>query len=185
MTHIGVVAVATLLSTFAWITLLLNAATLLLVVMIVRRAGPKTKVYTAFTARADQVAVFITLAASLGSLYLSEIGDLTPCRWCWIQRIAMYPLALILLIGWITRDRQVRRYAVPIALLGMAASTWHYLLQQVPSLSDANSCTLATPCSVTYIEKFGFISIPWMAGSVFLLTLVLLVGVRSTQSRIG
>jgi disulfide bond formation protein DsbB len=97
----------------------------------------------------------------------------------------MYPLALILLIGWITRDRQVRRYAVPIALLGLAASTWHYLLQQVPSLSDANSCTLATPCSVTYIEKFGFISIPWMAGSVFLLTLVLLVGVRSSKSRIG
>ena len=94
----------------------------------------------------------------------------------------MYPLALVLLISWITGDRFVRRYAVPIAALGLGASIWHYLLQQIPSLSDANSCSLSTPCSVTYIEKFGFISIPWMAGSVFAMTLVFLLGFRSAES---
>ncbi|MCS5689222.1 MAG: hypothetical protein NZ659_10620, partial [Acidimicrobiales bacterium] len=63
-------------------------------------------------------------------------------------------------------------------------STWHYLLQQVPSLSDSQSCSFATPCSVTYIEKFGFVSVPWMAGSVFLLILLLLAGFRSNEGRI-
>tara|TARA_Y100001970_G_C13801556_1_gene635318 strand:+ start:39 stop:332 length:294 start_codon:yes stop_codon:yes gene_type:complete len=97
----------------------------------------------------------------------------------------MYPLALILVIAWCFRDSHVRRYAVPIAVLGMSASAWHYLLQQVPSLSDADSCSLVTPCSVTYLEKFGFISIPWMAGSVFLFTVVLLAGFGSNKIGVG
>ena len=177
--------VATMLSMFAWLTLLVNAVTLLLIICLLRRNGTRSALPSTFRVAASRLAVVITVAASLGSLYLSEVGDLTPCRWCWIQRIAMYPLAFVLLIGWLTGDRLVRRYAVPMAVLGLAASTWHYLLQQVAFLSDAESCSLMTPCSVTYIEKFGFISIPWMAGSVFLLTVILLMGFRSTESRIG
>ena len=177
--------VATVLSMFAWLTLLVNALTLLLIISLVRRNITRTPFPGTFGFAASRLAVAVTVAASLGSLYLSEVGDLTPCRWCWIQRIAMYPLAFVLLIGWFTGDRLVRRYAVPMAVLGLAASIWHYLLQQVPGLSDAESCSLTTPCSVTYIEKFGFISIPWMAGSVFLLTVILLTGFRSTDSRIG
>ena len=177
--------VATILSMFAWMALLVNAVTLFLVILLVRRKVTRSAIPSSFSASASQLAVVITVAASLGSLYLSEVGDLTPCRWCWIQRTAMYPLAFVLLVGWFTGDRLVRRYAVPMAVLGLAASIWHYLLQQVPFLSDAESCSLTTPCSVTYIEKFGFISIPWMAGSVFLLTVILLTGFRSTDSRIG
>ena len=94
----------------------------------------------------------------------------------------MYPLALILVIAWCYRDGHVRRYALPIAVLGMSASAWHYLLQRIPSLSAADSCSLVTPCSVTDLEKFGFISIPWMAGSVFLFTVVLLTGFGSNQN---
>ena len=177
--------VATVLSMFAWLTLLVNALTLLLIISLVRRKVTRSAFPGTFGLAASRLAIAVTVAASLGSLYLSEVGDLTPCRWCWIQRMAMYPLAFVLLIGWFTGDRLVRRYAVPMALLGLAASIWHYLLQQVPVLSDAESCSLTTPCSVTYIEKFGFISIPWMAGSVFLLTVILLTGFRSTDSRIG
>ena len=177
--------VATVLSMFAWLTLLVNALTLLLIISLVRRNVTRSAFPGTFGVVARRLAVAVTVAASLGSLYLSEVGDLTPCRWCWIQRMAMYPLAFVLLIGWFTGDRLVRRYAVPMAVLGLAASIWHYLLQQVPGLSDAESCSLTTPCSVTYIEKFGFISIPWMAGSVFLLTVILLTGFRSTDSRIG
>ena len=177
--------VATVLSMFAWLTLLVNALTLLLIISLVRRNVTRSAFPGTFGFAASRLAVAVTVAASLGSLYLSEVGDLTPCRWCWIQRMAMYPLAFVLLIGWFTGDRLVRRYAVPMAVLGLAASIWHYLLQQVPGLSDAESCSLTTPCSVTYIEKFGFISIPWMAGSGCLLTVILLTGFRSTDSRIG
>jgi disulfide bond formation protein DsbB len=182
VTQIGVMAVFTVLSVFGWLTLLVNAVTLVLIVLRIRWNVTKSDFGRTYEVRAQQLATLVTVVASLGSLYLSEIGDLIPCRWCWIQRTAMYPLAMVLLISWITGDRFVRRYAVPMAILGLAASTWHYLVQQVPALSDSNSCSLSTPCSVTYIEKFGFISIPWMAGSVFLLTLTLLLGFRPIES---
>ena len=175
-------AVATILSIFAWLTLLLNVVTVALIAIVVRRTRPQIKLFEVFVSRTRHIAAVVTVAASLGSLYLSEIGNLTPCRWCWIQRTAMYPLALILVIAWCCRDGHVRRYALPIAVLGMGASAWHYLLQRIPSLSDADSCSLVTPCSVTYLEKFGFISIPWMAGSVFLFTVVLLTGFGSNQN---
>ena len=138
--------VATVLSMFAWLTLLVNAVTLLLIISLVRRNVTRSAFPGTFGLAASRLAIAVTVAASLGSLYLSEVGDLTPCRWCWIQRMAMYPLAFVLLIGWFTGDRLVRRYAVPMAVLGLAASIWHYLLQQVPGLSDAESCSLTTPC---------------------------------------
>ena len=185
MAHIGGVAVATVLSIFGWLTLLLNAVTVALIAMLVRRTRPQFKLFELFVSRVRHVAAVVTVAASLGSLYLSEIGNLTPCRWCWIQRTAMYPLALILVIALCFRDGHVRRYALPMAMLGMSASVWHYLLQRIPSLSDADSCSLLTPCSVTYLDKFGFISIPWMAGSVFLFAVVLLAGFGSEKSGVG
>jgi disulfide bond formation protein DsbB len=177
--------VASVLSLFAWGVLFINALMLGLVALAVISYRRKTRAVNRVRSIAGPLSIVVTVVATLGSLYLSEIGDLSPCRWCWIQRVFMYPLAVVLVIAWLTRDRHVRRYAVPLSLMGVAASIWHYLLQQVPSLSDAKSCSLTTPCSVTYIEKFGFISIPWMAGSVFVLVLMLLIGFRSREGRIG
>ena len=131
-----------------------------------------------------ELAALATVAATLGSLYLSEVAHLIPCRYCWFQRVAMYPLAVVLVVALIARDRGVRKYAVPLALAGLGLATWHYLLQNIPSLENASSCNILNPCTVKYAWKFGFISIPYMAGSVFLLTLMLLWG-RSRASRIG
>ena len=120
------------------------------------------------------VAALLALGATLGSLHLSEIAHLEPCRWCWFQRIAMYPLALVLLIGLIFRDRTVYRYGLPMCVAGAAMSTWHYLLQHFPDLEGATTCSITSPCAVRYAWEFGFVSIPYMAGSVFVLVGVLL-----------
>ena len=120
------------------------------------------------------VAAALAVGATLGSLYLSEIAHLEPCRWCWFQRIAMYPLALVLVTGLAFGDRFVYRYGLPMCIAGAAASTWHYLLQHFPDLGGASTCSLSSPCTVRYAWEFGFVSIPYMAGSVFVLTGVLL-----------
>ena len=120
------------------------------------------------------VAALLAVGATLGSLYLSEIAHLEPCRWCWFQRIAMYPLALVLVVGWLRRDRGVHLYGLPMCLAGAAMSTWHYLLQHFPDLEGATTCSLTSPCTVRYAWEFGFVSIPYMAGSVFVLVGVLL-----------
>ncbi|NDE79574.1 MAG: disulfide bond formation protein B, partial [Actinobacteria bacterium] len=54
------------------------------------------------------LAWLVAAVATAGSLYFSEIADYVPCRLCWFQRVCMYPLAGILLVAAIRRDRNVR-----------------------------------------------------------------------------
>lgn len=109
--------------------------------------------------------------AMAASLYYSESVGFIPCEFCWYQRIAMYPLAVILLVAAITRDERVAKYVIPIAGIGLALSVYHYQLQVFPDQGGA--CSSGVPCSARYVEEFGFISIPFMAGCAFLSILAL------------
>jgi disulfide bond formation protein DsbB len=112
--------------------------------------------------------------AMASSLYYSDVVGFVPCEFCWYQRIAMYPLAVILLVAGITRDDRVAKYAIPIAVIGLALSIYHYQLQVFPQ--QGGSCSSGVPCTTRYVEEFGFISIPFMAGCGFLSVLALQIG---------
>ena len=122
-----------------------------------------------------QVAFVVALAATLGSLYLSEVAHIVPCRLCWYQRIAMYPLPVLLGIAWWKRDGGVRRYALPLAVIGLAISTYHVLVERFPSLEGSSVCEVANPCTIRWVERFGFVTIPIMALAAFALISGLLV----------
>jgi disulfide bond formation protein DsbB len=124
------------------------------------------------------LAAAVAVTSTLGSLYLSEMANFTPCKLCWYQRIAMYPLAVILPIAAVKRDPHVLRYAVPIATIGGGISIYHYLMQRFPSWSSSASCDLSAPCTVTWIWEFHFISIPFMALSGFAAIITLLLWAR-------
>jgi len=127
------------------------------------------------------LAWIVAVVATAGSLIYSEVVHFVPCRLCWFQRIAMYPLSIILLVGAIRREALVKYYALPLSVVGAVISIWHYLIQAFPSL-ESGSCDLANPCSARYVEVFGFISIPFMAGAGFILISVLLAFyVRATH----
>jgi disulfide bond formation protein DsbB len=119
------------------------------------------------------LAWIVALVCTVGSLIYSEVIHFVPCRLCWFQRIAMYPLAFILLVGAIRREAVVKYYALPLALVGLAVSIYHNLIQINPSL-EGGSCDPLNPCSARTIEVFGFIDIPFMAGAAFILISVLL-----------
>ena len=130
-----------------------------------------TSLHALIRQRGRWLAFAVAATAMSGSLYYSEIANFPPCDFCWYQRIAMYPLALILLIAAISNDRQIGRYVIPIALIGLALSTYHYQLQLFPE--QASSCQPAIPCHTQWVDQFGFVSIPFMAGSSFLAILAL------------
>lgn len=126
------------------------------------------------------LAFLVALVATVGSLVYSEVIGFEPCRLCWFQRIAMYPLAVILFVGAIRREATVKLYALPLALVGLGISIWHYLIQTFPSLSAGASCDPSVPCSAKYVDVLGFVSIPFMAGAGFtLITVLLLLYVRA------
>jgi disulfide bond formation protein DsbB/mono/diheme cytochrome c family protein len=108
-------------------------------------------------------ALLVAWVAMLGSLYFSEVRHYIPCTWCWYQRILMYPIALVLAVGLLRRDAQVPFYSATFSLIGIAASTYHYLLQKTDWFSESTACTGAVPCSFDYINWLGFITIPFLA----------------------
>ncbi len=120
------------------------------------------------------LASLVAITATLGSLYYSEIAGFVPCRLCWFQRIFMYPMAIVLPIAAFRRDFGIRIYMIAFPVIGLGIAVYHYLVQRVPSLSEGGSCDPTAPCSSAYVETFDFITIPFMAGSGFLLIGVLL-----------
>jgi disulfide bond formation protein DsbB len=108
------------------------------------------------------LAWLVAAVATAGSLYFSETANFTPCKLCWFQRIAMYPLALLLLIAALRRDDGIRRYAVPLAAVGAVMSAYHYLIEWRPSL-DSGTCDISAPCTVPWFRQFGFVSLSFMA----------------------
>ena len=108
------------------------------------------------------LAFVVALVSTLGSLYLSEVARFVPCTLCWYQRIAMYPLALLLGIAALRGDVAVRRYVVPLAVIGALIAAYHVALQRLPGL-PSGTCSLDVPCSAVYVERFGFVAIPVMA----------------------
>jgi disulfide bond formation protein DsbB len=115
----------------------------------------------------------VALVCTVGSLIYSEVIHFVPCRLCWFQRIAMYPLSVILLVGAIRREAVVKYYALPLALIGLAISIYHNLVQFFPTL-EGGSCDPLNPCSARSIAVFGFMDLPFMAGAGFILIAVLL-----------
>jgi disulfide bond formation protein DsbB len=99
---------------------------------------------------------------------------------CWYQRIAMYSLAIVLVVASVRRDRNIVPYAMVLAGVGAAVSGYHWLLERWPSI-DTGSCSPDAPCSVPYFEVFGFVSLAFMALCAFVTVLVFL-GVLSGQS---
>lgn len=121
-----------------------------------------------------RVAFGAALLATLGSLYLSEIVGFLPCELCWFQRIAMYPLVIVLGVAALRGDLEAWRTALPIAAIGAMISAYHVVVQRAPAL-EVTECSGSVPCSAVYVTVWGFVSIPVMAGSVFLLVSALMV----------
>ncbi len=103
------------------------------------------------------LAALVATTASLGSFYFSEFGyHWAPCRFCWFQRIFMYPLAIILIIAAIRKDRGIKWYAAPLAGLGLLVSLWHNLIER-GVIEEAKECAATVPCARPYYVSFGHI----------------------------
>jgi disulfide bond formation protein DsbB len=126
---------------------------------------------------ATALAWLVAATATAGSLYFSEVAGFPPCDLCWYQRIAMYPLVVVLGVAAWRRHASVRTEVIPLTLAGAAISTYHYQLERFPS-QQSLSCALDVPCTTVWVWRFHFISIPFMALSAFLAIAVLMALAR-------
>ena len=121
------------------------------------------------------LAWLIAAASTLAALFLGEVMNLPTCVLCWYQRIFMFPLALILLIGLLPLDRNMVRYALPLAVIGDAIALFHQLLAAGVIPQNLKPCTQGVPCSQTVIQWFGFVTIPLLSIVAFSTIIALLL----------
>lgn len=105
----------------------------------------------------------LALAGTVGSLFFSEVMLYPPCVLCWYQRIALYPLVLIIPVGILARDSGVVKYALSLCIVGLAIAVYHNLLYFGFIPESITPCTEGVPCNAKQVELLGFITIPLMA----------------------
>ncbi len=124
----------------------------------------------------------LVAGAALGSLFFSEVMELPPCTLCWVQRVFLFPLVVILLLGLFPFDPQVVRYARPLAGIGTAVALYHLLLQLGWIPENAAPCRQGVSCSETQLQIFGFVSIPMLSLLMFASVTGLLSMLKRRQS---
>ena len=104
-----------------------------------------------------------SLIASAGSLFFSEVMEFPPCALCWYQRIALYPLFFIFIVGAFRGARETFSFSLPLVVLGWLIAIYHNLLYYEIVPESASPCREGVLCSTVYIEWLGFITIPMLS----------------------
>lgn len=109
------------------------------------------------------------IVAMLGftmSVSIGEIYGFTPCFLCWYQRMALFPLVVILGIAAYRGDKSVTLYAQVFCVLGMIVALYHSFLPLFPFLQRLSLCKMGVSCLyegwltlLPLMSFLGFVSI--------------------------
>lgn len=155
-----------------------------LIQFIFFRKTSKNEVVRFFYSNGLRLACLVALVATLGSLFYSEVAGFEPCKLCWFQRIFMYPLAVLLGLALIKKDGQFTFYPIWLAIIGAVISIYHnsifngILIESSQSVFQCTPSEIGVSCAKNYVLEFGYITIPMMALTAFLLIILLLTAQR-------
>lgn len=116
----------------------------------------------------------VNIVALCGSLFFSNVLMYPPCSLCWAQRICVYPLSAIFLVGFLKKDKNVFWYALPLVLTGLVISIYHNLLYYDVITEAITACTGGVSCTSKQVEYMGFVTIPLMSLTSLILTSICL-----------
>lgn len=168
-------------ATTLFLSFLAVAGQVLIVVLLLARLRPTSRIHSLSRAYGMHAAFLIALAATLGSLFFSEIAGYPPCTLCWYQRILMYPLVVLLGMAIFRKEeRVIAPYAFVLSAIGALVAGYQYLLQigVVPSLVCAVG---SVSCAKIFLLQFGYLTLPLMSLTAFLLIALLMRGLSQNS----
>ena len=179
MTTDTVVTILAVLGVMAQV--LLAVLLIVLVLRLVGVPGPWRFVRESLEGSGLWLAFVVALVATGGSLYFSEVEHFIPCKLCWFQRIAMYPLVLLALPAF-RDDRRGAEYLLPLPIVGFGIAVWHILVER-GVVSDTESCQISAPggCATKWIEELGYVTIPTLSATAFAL-IAFVLALRVTRA---
>lgn len=120
------------------------------------------------------LAWLLALLATAGALFLGEVMGKTPCVLCWYQRVAMFPLVLVLGVGVLASDAHSARYALPLAGAGWGIAAYHLLVFWGVVSEGLVPCGKGGSCADADVQVAGAVPIPLLSLVAFTGILVLL-----------
>jgi disulfide bond formation protein DsbB len=148
----------------------------LLVVYFISLAGRKTwaKSFHVFASEYALLGAFlVTVFSMVGSLYLSEVAKYVPCELCWYQRALMYPQVVLLGLALAKKNRDVVMQILVLSGLGACIAIYHIYLQSGgTALVPCSTVALAVPCGVKNFQEFGYVTIPIMSLTGFVMLII-------------
>jgi disulfide bond formation protein DsbB len=113
----------------------------------------------------------IAMAALFGSLFMSEVMGLKPCLLCWWQRVFIYPLAVLFLVGLFPKgntegnkvDPSIVSYTLPLAFIGLGFAMYHALIYYGIVPEALQPCSENLSCAQINLQLMGFINIPMLS----------------------
>ncbi|HEV8097609.1 MAG TPA: disulfide bond formation protein B [Gaiellaceae bacterium] len=131
-------------------------------------------------------AFVVAAIATGGSLFYSQVAGFIPCEFCWFQRMMMYPLSILTLLIAVRGDNRAARYLIPLPVVGAGTSIYHMLLEH-HVIKEPGACTLTGGgCTANWIalHSFGYLTIPTLALTAFLLLIGFLVLASTGESEV-
>ncbi len=114
----------------------------------------------------------VSLGGLIGSLVYSNIIGFAPCDLCWIQRIFLYPQAFLFAVALWKKDKTaIVNYSLVLTIVGLLVALNHNLLAWTDF--SVLPCSATVSCTKVYVDIFGYITIPIMS----LTTFVVLLGI--------
>ena len=127
-------------------------------------------------------ACIVALAATLGSLFFSEVMDIPVCKLCWYQRLALYPLVVILAFDLFPYEPRRLRASAVFVVCGWLIGLFQLLVIAGVIPENMQPCVQGIPCSDTHIALFGFLNIPMLSFLTFSIIGALLYFAHRTES---
>lgn len=159
----------------SWLTIVgLFAALVLIAVLIFPKSEWSRKTFNLVSKHGLNFAFVIALTATSSSLYYSEVVGFAPCFLCWLQRIFLFPQTIILGMAASKKDKTIAPYSLALSIIGGSIAIYHYIEQM--SGRTFLPCPVAGPaCVQRFFVEFGFVTIPLMSATVFLLLALIMI----------
>lgn len=173
--------VATINHLFGFGTIVLQGATIVLVVIYAVRARYAwcASICALVSRYAMIIGMYFTAAVVASSLFYSEVLGFTPCGLCWLQRVFLYPQAVLFAVAVWRRERVIAVYSIVLSSIGAVIALYHQYLQMGGgALLPCPAVQLAVDCSQRTFFEFGYITFPLIGFTSCVFLIVLMVYAR-------
>ncbi len=109
----------------------------------------------------------VSIMATGSAVFIDEVMGMTPCVLCWYQRIAMFPLVLVLGTGLFASDARSARYALPLAGVGWGIAAYHLLVFWGLVSEGLVPCGKGSSCADADVQVAGVVPIPLLSLAAF------------------